>query len=80
MYLIGLSSLKLAVDTYFLGAPDGSKARLVLDNIDLSFNLVFIVECILKVLALDFCLDNCIYLDDSWNKWTSSSFAALSST
>lgn len=68
MLLIGLSSLKLAVDTYFLNEEKGSRILEVSDIIDKIFNYAFILELLLKAIALGFVMDKGAYLDDTWNK------------
>ena len=39
----------------------------VSEDLDYAFNFAFIFECILKVIALGFAMDNDSYLRDSWN-------------
>ena len=68
MILIGLSSLKLAVDTYFLTEEKGSKVLQVSEIIDTVFNYAFLAEALLKSIALGFVMDKGSYLDDGWNK------------
>lgn len=61
MIIIGfiiLSSMKLAVDSYA-------------DNysyLDQVFTYIFILECILKVVALGFFFEEATYLRDNWNQ------------
>ena len=59
LFLIVLSSLKLAVDTYLdesMGVWEASKI------IDKTFNSLFIAECVFKVTALGFVADDGSYL------------------
>ena len=35
---------------------------------DVAFNYLFLLECVLKILALGFAMDEGSYLRDSWNK------------
>ncbi len=64
LFLIVLSSLKLAIDTYL---TDDQASSTINENIDITFNALFIFECLLKVVAFGFFLDNGSYLRDSWN-------------
>ena len=68
MLLIALSSVKLAMESYFVNEPEDSPIRSTSADLDLMFNNLFNVECILKVLALGFTMDEGSYLRDSWNK------------
>ena len=65
--MIALSSAKLATESYFVDEPDDSMFNRVSENLDYAFNFAFIFECILKVIALGFAMDNESYLRDSWN-------------
>jgi hypothetical protein len=37
-------------------------------NVDIVFNLVFAMECVLKILAFGFCFDENSYLRESWSQ------------
>lgn len=63
--IIFLSSIKLAIDTYFIDAS-GTIAEILAD-IDIVFNVLFLVECILKVVAFGFIMDGGSYLRETWN-------------
>ena len=67
MLLIALSSTKLALESYFVDEEEGSMILKVSEKLDLVFNYLFIMECILKVIALGFAMDDGSYLRDSWN-------------
>lgn len=54
-----ISSLKLVVDTYFKPGSDEIK---VSEDIDIFFNTVFAIECILKVISFGFIIDQNSYL------------------
>lgn len=59
--VIVISSLKLVVDTYTdLGA--------VSEGLDLSFNIIFTLEAVFKIIAYGFVIDENSYLTDSWSK------------
>jgi len=61
MVIIGfiiLSSIKLALDSYGVGYS----------YIDQVITYIFILECVLKVVALGFFLEEATYLRDSWNQ------------
>ena len=40
----------------------------VSEDLDKVFNYIFITECVMKVIALGFTMDNGSYLMDSWNR------------
>ena len=68
MLLIALSSVKLAMESYFVNEPEGSTFKSTSEDLDFAFNYAFNVECILKILALGFAMDDGSYLRDSWNR------------
>ena len=68
MILIALSSVKLATESYFRNEPEDSLILAVSERMDTTFNHCFNVECVLKVIALGFAMDEGSYLRDSWNK------------
>ena len=41
---------------------------MVSNELDFIFNYLFILECVLKVIALGFAMDEGSYLRDSWNR------------
>ena len=67
IFLIALSSIKLALESYFVGQSNESSVLRISEQLDLAFNFAFILEAILKVIALGFAMDNNSYLRDSWN-------------
>ena len=60
-----LNSMKLAVDSYF---TDNDTYNVFSDLFDTIFNYFFLAECILKIIALGFFIDNGSYLSESWSK------------
>lgn len=67
MILIALSSMKLALESYFVYEPEDSQIKIISSELDFVFNYAFIFECILKTIALGFTMDEGSYLRDSWN-------------
>lgn len=67
MLLIALSSTKLALESYFVSLPKTSQIVQVSLELDYIFNYLFILEMVLKVIALGFAMDEGSYLRDSWN-------------
>lgn len=66
MFLIGLSSIKLALNSYL---PDnGSTIDSVSDGIDKFVNVCFLCEMLVKIISLGFLIDTGSYLRDSWNQ------------
>lgn len=65
---IMLSSLKLAVDTYFLNEKKGSFTLQVSTYIDWTFNILFLFEMMIKMIAMGLIMDNGSYLRESWNR------------
>jgi len=68
MLLIALSSVKLAMESYMVDEPDDATIKVISNELDFVFNYLFNFECILKVIALGFAMDDGSYLRDSWNK------------
>jgi len=68
MLLIGLSSIKLALESYLVDEPSDSKLVQISEELDFIFNYLFILECVLKIIALGFAMDEGSYMRDSWNK------------
>ena len=68
MLLIGFSSIKLAMESYFVNEDENSMVLRVSEQMDTAFNHCFNVECVLKIIALGFAMDEGSYLRDSWNK------------
>ena len=57
MLLIGLNSVKLASDTFFLEEPETSTVAVINGRIDEIFTVVFTLEALIKCLALGLILD-----------------------
>lgn len=68
MALIGLSSFKLAADTYYNHLPPTDMTIVVSEQINLFLNFAFLFECVTKITALGFVMDNGSYLRESWNQ------------
>jgi len=68
MLLIALSSTKLAMESYLVDLPEDNQLVVISNELDFIFNYLFIMECVLKILALGFAMDEGSYLRDSWNK------------
>jgi hypothetical protein len=64
LIMILLSTIRLIIDTFI----NGYLSVLIFDMCDLLFNIIFLLECIAKVIALGFVLDEGSYLRDNWNK------------
>ena len=68
MLLIGLSSTKLATESYLVDLPEDHDVVLAFNELDFIFNYLFIIECVLKIIALGFAMDGGSYMRDSWNR------------
>ena len=68
MFLIVASSLKLAFDTYFMGATEVTIVSVVSGQIDLFFNFSFIIEMGVKLIAIGLVMDEGSYLRENWNQ------------
>lgn len=64
LLLIISSSVKLAIDTYFL---NNIEVQDLLGNIDILFTGVFLIEATIKIIAFGFIIDKGSYLRESWN-------------
>ena len=67
MFLIGLSSMKLAADTYIMNNDKTDMIVVVSDNVDTFLNVCFLFECITKIIAMGFGMDEGSYVRESWN-------------
>ena len=67
MTLIGLSSLKLATDTYMNDLDKESTIIKISEITDSTFTWLFFGEFIIKIISLGFVMDGGSYLRDSWN-------------
>ena len=68
MALILLSSAKLATDTYGHWWEDDVTAVFVMAVADYFFTIAFIIEMVIKLIALGFVMDEGSYLRDNWNR------------
>jgi Ion transport protein len=70
LVLIILSSIKLVVGTYYrddeLEANDPQIYK-IFNYIDISFNVSFTIECVLKIMKFGFVVSETSYLRDSWS-------------
>ena len=57
MAVIGMSSVKLAVDTYLAGYADDSLPGKISSGVDLFMNVVFYIECTSKIISMGFVMD-----------------------
>ena len=64
LFLILCSTARLVVDTFV----SGYEFVLAFDILDAIFNIIFLLECLLKVFAMGFVMDEGSYLRDNWNK------------
>lgn len=67
MFLIAVSSLKLGIDSYLVKLPEGSWQISASEVIDIIVNVLFLFECLFKVIALGFMMDEGSYIRESWN-------------
>ena len=68
MFLIFLSSVKLAVDSYLLNESKESTVVKVSDIIDIVLNVLFLIELIIKIIAMGFGMDEGSYIRETWNQ------------
>ena len=68
MILIGLSSGKLAFDSYTAGYEDTDPVIVYSEILDSAFNYLFIIEMCFKLVATGIIMDDGSYLRDSWNQ------------
>ena len=68
MFLIFLSSMKLAFDSYTGGYDDNDPIIIYSGIADNAFNVLFIIEMASKLIALGIIMDGGSYLRDSWNQ------------
>ena len=62
--IIILSTIRLIVDTFI----SGYTFVLLFDISDSIFNIIFLIEAIVKIIAMGFTFDEETYLRDNWNK------------
>jgi hypothetical protein len=68
MILIALNSVKLALDSYLPNDSPDSNIIYASKLIDIFFNTMFAIECLIKCLALGFVMDYGSYLRNGWNQ------------
>lgn len=69
MILIVLSSLKLATDTYKESWNGNELVTMIMDDIlDNIFTILFLLEMVVKIIALGLIMDDGSYLRDNWNR------------
>lgn len=68
LFLIGLSSLKLAVDTYTIENVEETPFMYYSKKVDIGFNYAFIVEMMVKLISMGIIMDENSYLRDEWNQ------------
>mmetsp|Transcript_13676 Transcript_13676/g.25803 ORF Transcript_13676/g.25803 Transcript_13676/m.25803 type:complete len:1737 (+) Transcript_13676:154-5364(+) len=66
--MIFISAIKLVLDTYLIDKPDDSSEVKASKSIDYIITAVFILEMMIKVIALGFVFNKLSYLRDSWNQ------------
>mmetsp|Transcript_2312 Transcript_2312/g.281 ORF Transcript_2312/g.281 Transcript_2312/m.281 type:complete len:141 (+) Transcript_2312:102-524(+) len=64
LMLIVISSIKLVWDTYYINNDENTDLSYLLDII---FTAIFLVECIIKIIAIGFFYEQGTYLRDNWN-------------
>jgi hypothetical protein len=64
LFLILCSTARLVIDTFV----NGYEFVLTFDILDAIFNILFLLECLAKVFAMGFAMDEGSYLRDNWNK------------
>lgn len=68
LFLIMLSSLKLAIDTYSIEVTVETPVIAVSKKVDLVFNFLFIIEMMVKLISMGLVMDEGSYLSDAWNQ------------
>ena len=64
LFIIILSTVRLIIDTFV----SGYTLALFFDLCDSIFNLIFLFEAVIKIIAMGFAFDEGSYLRDNWNK------------
>jgi len=67
LFMIMLSSIQLAVLTYFVNTTN-EDLKAYFSTVDLIFNIIFLVEALLKIVKSGFVVCKNSYLRDSWNQ------------
>jgi hypothetical protein len=68
MGLIGLSSVKLAADSYLAKLGEDSQIFKMSEQADIILNICFLFECVTKNIAMGCIMDEGSYLRESWNQ------------
>jgi len=68
MFLIGVSSIKLAGDSYINKYDKDEPILIISGYLDIFLNVCFALEALVKIIALGFMMDNGSYLRESWNQ------------
>ena len=68
MGLIVASSLKLAFDTYHMESDEETTITKISEIIDYFFNVSFIIEMGVKLIAIGLIMDGGSYLRENWNQ------------
>ena len=64
LFLILCSTARLVIDTFV----NGYEFVLAFDILDAIFNIIFLLECLIKICAMGFVVDEGSYLTDNWNR------------
>lgn len=64
--IISLSTIDLIAESFI--TSESETVSIVLDSFDLVFNVIFIVEAVLKIISMGFVMEKGTYLRDNWNK------------
>ena len=62
-----MSSIKLGSDTLESRFEKESMYFVISNNVDKFFNFAFIIEMVIKLIALGLCMDQGSYLRESWS-------------
>jgi hypothetical protein len=57
MFLIAISSAKLAVDSYLVNFSEDSIQQKVFSYVNYFLNVAFLFECVVKIIAMGFIMD-----------------------
>lgn len=67
MFLIAVSSLQLAFETYIVGLPKDDPVMIGNAILGQIFTYLFMLEFLFKLVALGLIMENGSYLRESWN-------------
>ena len=68
LFVIFLSSIKLALDTYVDSDQQFIEFVILSDNVDIIFNSFFMLEALIKIISFGMFMDKGSYLRDYWNQ------------